>query len=188
MGIFEEHGATMPALDKSTPIAGAIVNGDCSEVERLVREEKADPNAFCCQIAYSGKSFEPNYYVTPLEVAIYQGNVDAVRKLLSLTADPNKKSGPSGTNSPMSLAEHMDRNDFVELLQEAASVMDQKVVVQVLKEKGGKCTFDDIVQKAGMEIHPKSVGGAIMALKKENAVSLIDVPFLIYSQAKDVEI
>eukprot|EP00931_Biecheleriopsis_adriatica_P076006 TRINITY_DN49762_c0_g1_i1.p1 TRINITY_DN49762_c0_g1~~TRINITY_DN49762_c0_g1_i1.p1 ORF type:complete len:229 (-),score=23.80 TRINITY_DN49762_c0_g1_i1:137-823(-) len=125
-------GDTEPTLEKSAPIAGAIVRGDCAEVERLVQVEHADPNAYCCERLEHGLSVRhgKEYHYTPLSLAVVQGKADVVQKLLSLRGDPNKSNLPG--SCPVVIARGLEKG--------GASVTNMKEILNILEEQGADMT------------------------------------------------
>ena len=59
-------------------------------------------------------------------------------------------------------------------------------MLDLLKEKGGKCTYEDMVEK-GEEKHCDTVGAMLKILKNRKAISYKQM-FLMYPMHKDEEV
>ena len=62
----------------------------------------------------------------------------------------------------------------------------QTWMLEMLKEKGGECTYEDIVQK-GEEKHCDTVGAMLKILKRNKAIDFKGV-FLMYPMHKEYKI
>ncbi|MES1922113.1 hypothetical protein MHBO_003628 [Bonamia ostreae] len=59
----------------------------------------------------------------------------------------------------------------------------QKLIIDVLKEKGGSCSYEELVKEAEKQ-HCDSLGAMLKILKNKNVITFSQV-FLMYPMHKD---
>ena len=133
--LLREAGATVPELDPVEEFLSACMAADPAAVEGLLADRPglaADaitsrPDAVLQATELrrpavirllAGLGFDVNVWarITPLHQAAYDGDVDVVRTLLDVGADPDLRD-PGFDATPLGWAEHARRADVIEVLR-----------------------------------------------------------------------
>jgi ankyrin repeat protein len=172
-----DMSALLRSFGGGTDIANYACHGD---IEGMKAAIEADPSCVIMEDALK---------MTPLHKAAGAGQLESVKYLMSLGADPS--AGDLEGMTPFFLAGLSNKGDVVKYMVGAGVNVDGRIrdgyTLLHVKAKQGDSGLIDLLLSLGADINAKSVSGltplhvAVMAQKKEMASLLLEKGALIYA-------